>query len=208
MPQHSSSDFLMPSPISSKYLGMYSNVWNESKCLNHSKAFMRIQQEAGDTPVRPRTGKHLSVQSWWTELDCADHYQQTHPLCLVCAGCSPSFVPRSVVQPSLGPGRRLSSMGINRLLVLWLFTGGLQGDTQRRWDRRRRDRLLSPISVLWSEEAYHPPFPDSASPPRGPKGFSNTGLPAAIAGLGWSSLPLLLAPGQSAFPGWCLKPCS
>lgn len=123
-------------------------------------------------------------------------------------GCSPSFVPRSVVQPSLGPGRRLSSMGINRLLVLWLLTGGLQGDTQRRWDRWRRDRLLSSISVLWSEEVYHPPFPDSASPPHGPKGFGNTGLPAAISGLGWSSLPLLLTPGQFTFPGWCLKPCS
>lgn len=211
MPQHSSFDFLVPSPNSSKHLEMYSNIWNERKRLIHSEAFMGILQETGDTPAHPRSGKRLSVQGWWTELGCTDHYQQSRPLCLVCAGCSPSFVPdlfSNLLQTFLGPGRRWSSLGINRLLVLWLLTGGLQGDTQGRWDRRRRARLLSSVSVLWSEDVYHPPFPDSASPAHGPKGFSNTGLPAATSGLRWSSLPLLLAPGQFTLPCWCLKPCS
>lgn len=116
-------------------------------------------------------------------------------LCLVCAGCSPSFVPRSVVQPSLGPGRR-RALWVSIGSWFWFFYWGSQGDTQRRWDRRRRDRLLSPSHVVvW--RGLPPPFPLGLCqrPPHGPKGFSNTGLPAAIAGLGWSSLPLLLAPG-------------
>lgn len=193
--EHSSSDFLMPSPISSKYLGMYSNVWNESKCLNHSKALWGGSKQARHPSTSQNREASLCSELGWTELDRADHYHKLILFCLVCAGCSPSFVPRSVVQPSLGPGRRLSSMGINSS---WSsgFHWGLQG-THKEDETDGGDRLLSPISVLWSEEAYHPPFPDSASPPRGPKGFSNTGLPA-IAGLGWSSLPLLLAPGQSA----------
>ena len=123
MPQHSSFDFLVPSPNSSKHLEMYSNVWNESKRLIHSEGFMGIPQETGDTPAHPRSGKRLSTQGWWTELGCTDHYQQSRPFVLsVLVVLRPLFSDlfSNLLQTLLGPGRRWSSLGINGLLVLWL----------------------------------------------------------------------------------------
>ena len=53
----------------------------------------------------------------------------------------------------LGPGRSLTSMDINRILVLWLLIGFGQ------WEKRemgRRERGVHAISVLWSGEVYIP----------------------------------------------------
>lgn len=206
MPQHSSSDFLMPSPISSKYLGMYSNVWVIVKCLNHSKAFMGIQQEAGDTQYIPEQGsislfRADELSSTVLTITVAHHLFVLSVLVVL----HPLF-PDLLSNLLWVLGGELSSMGINRLLVLWASLEASRGHTKKM--RQTEERQAAFSSQCCGLKGLPPPFTVCQPTPWPPKGFSNTGLPAAIAGLGDPHSPLLLAPGQSAFLSWCLKPCS
>lgn len=200
----------MLTPISSKYLGMRLGVWNESECLICFENFMGTLQKTGDTPAHPRWGKHVSARSWWVGVGLLPDYRLGLPLFPICVRMGvlhplPPDLFSTLLLTSLGPRRSLTSMDINRLLVLWLLIGFGQWEAQRRWEGGEREAFpCRPSAVVW--RGLHSSLSTASAESSPQRTLVTCSLPPGPLVQWWSSLPPpCWVPGCFALPCWHLK---